>query len=194
MTVNLIIPVYNRVAPLRRLIASLFNAQIRGNMNLTVSCEAGASEDVLGFVESLKWRFGNYEIIKQPLKLGVDAHNLACMKMVQDLGSALILEDDLVLSPYFQNYLLACENVVKRERKLAGVSLYRYPMVEHSHLPFQLIPNDEFLYYQQRPCSKGTFYTWEMLAPYFDFLTTFKHNYKDYYLPKNVQKWGDQEW
>lgn len=194
MTINIILPVYNRLSSLERLINSLLAAQIRGNMNLTISCEADSKEDVLAYVDKIQWSYGNFTVIQQPVKLGVDGHNIACMKMVEELGSALILEDDLVLSPYFQDYILACNDILKRERKLAGISLYRYPMVEVDHFPFELIPSDEFVYYQQRPCSKGTFYTWEMLQPYLQFLDNFDHNFEDYYLPDNVQKWGDEVW
>jgi len=173
---------------------SLLNANIRGNMNLTISCEAQASLQVKQYVDQVEWPFGSYDVIHQKNQLGVDGHNIACMRMIEKLGSALILEDDLVLSPYFQDYLLACSDIVKRERKLSGVSLYRYPMVEHDHFPFQLIPNDEFVYYQQRSSSKGAFYTWDMIKGYLDFYANFDNDYTKYSLPANVKKWSNEVW
>lgn len=194
MTFNLVIPVYNRLSSLQRLLGSIEHATINGNMNLTVSCDGGASADVVEFAQAYKWDYGRYNVILQTKQLGVDLHNLTCMRMAQKLGNVVILEDDLVVSPSFHLYLLQVQNVAKVEKKIAGISLYRYPMVEQRQFPFELIPNDEFVYYQQRPSSKGCFYTWDMLAPYFKFLDTFTHNYTRYFLPKNVQAWGDEVW
>jgi len=114
------------------------------------------------------------------------------MRMAEQLGNVLVLEDDMVVSPFFQAYLN--KSTVNVSADVSGIALYRYSIVEQNHFPFYLIPNDEFVYYQQRACSNGTFYTWEMLKPYFEFLDSFAHNYSDYHLPENVRKWGDEVW
>jgi hypothetical protein len=162
-------------------------------MHLYISCEANVSPDVLEFVSSIAWTHGTLEIIRQPIQLGVDAHNLACMRLAEELNHIVVLEDDMTVAPYFQAYLEASMPLVE-QKNIAGISLYRYPIIEQDHFPFQLLPNDEFTYYQQRPSSKGCFYSWAMLKPYFDFLETFEQNYTAYELPQNVLKWSNEIW
>jgi hypothetical protein len=194
LTFNLVIPVYNRLQSISRLMKSLLLAHIRGNMNLYISCDGNSSAQVKAFVESIDWRFGKFEVIHQARQLGVDKHNIACISMAKDLGNVVVLEDDLIVSPYFQAYLISCQSIIKGERKLAGVSLYRYPMVEQDHFPFELIPSDEFTYYQQRPSSKGCFYSSDMAKDYEDFLGHFIGDFGAFHLPDNVKKWGDEVW
>lgn len=192
MELTIVIPVYNRLTSITRLINSLQSANIENEVDLVISCEANASEDVKEFVTAINWSFGRFGVVHQEKQLGVDAHNLACMQMAKDLGPILILEDDLVVSPYFQAYLNAFDNI--NYAGIAGIGLYRYSIVEQDHFPFHLIPNVEFVYYQQKACSNGTYYTWEMLKPYFDFLKSFDGKYAKYHLPANVKKWGDEVW
>jgi hypothetical protein len=192
MELNIVIPVYNRLTSIKRLITSLLASHIEYGVDLIISCEADASVDVCEYVKQIVWPFGKFAVLHQEKQLGVDAHNLACMRMAEELGSVLVLEDDLVVSPYFQKYLFACEKIM--QTNIAGVALYRYGIIEQDHFPFTLIPNAEFVYYQQRACSKGTYYTWDMLQPYFDFLENFDGDFSSYHLPRNVQKWGDEVW
>lgn len=191
---NIVIPVFKRLHSLQRLLHSIECAVVKGSMNLYISCDGGATDEVVTYAQGYVWRYGTFEVIKQKVQLGVDAHNLACMKLAKKLGNVVVLEDDLVVSPSFQLYLISAHPLAKSEKKMAGISLYRYPMVEQNHFPFDLIPNDEFVYYQQRSSSNGCFYTWDMLRPYFDFLAIFDGDFESYNLPENVKKWGDEVW
>ena len=173
---------------------SIFNTTIRGNLNLYISCDGESSQEVKDYVKSIEWRYGEFEVIEQPVQLGVDKHNLECMKMAKELNHVVVLEDDLVVSPSFQEYLLKAYQLIKIEKSISGVSLYRYPIIEQNHFPFELIPNNEFIYYMQRPSSKGCLYTWKMLEPYFNFMESFDGDYSSYHLPANVLKWGDEVW
>ena len=173
---------------------SIYSTTIRGSLNLYISCDGQSSPEVVRYVKDIKWRYGEFHVIQQNKQLGVDAHNLACMKMAKELDHVVVLEDDLIVSPSFQEYLLKAERLVKLERSISGISLYRYPIIEANHFPFELIPNNEFVYYMQRSSSKGCFYTWDMLEPYFSFLEDFDYNFSRYHLPENVLKWGDEVW
>jgi hypothetical protein len=161
-------------------------------INLVISVEGNASEDVVAYVEGLTWSYGNFKIVKQTSQLGVDAHNLACMRMAEEIGNVLILEDDLVVSSHFQAYLDAALPNYEETPEVFGVSLYRYSINEKNHFPFQLLPNNEFAYYQQRSSSKGTFYTWNKLEPFFNFMASFDGDYSKFHLPQNVLKWSDE--
>jgi len=91
-------------------------------MNLYISCDGGATEDVLSFARDYSWRYGKYEVIERSEQLGVDKHNLACMRLAEEMGNVVILEDDLVVSPSFQLYLISVQSLAKSEKNLSGVS------------------------------------------------------------------------
>ena len=179
---------------LQRLMHTLEQAHITAPLNLVISCDSGSAANVVQFAKEYNWKYGQYEVLVQEQQLGVDAHNLACMRLAKELGNVVILEDDLTVAPHFQQYLDSMEVLANDESGIAGISLYRYPMVEKNRFPFELIPNNEFLYYQQRPSSKGCFYTWDMLEPYFVFLDNFQNDFGKYHLPTNVRLWGDEVW
>ena len=174
--------------------SSLFVAHLSGKVNLIISCDGNSGSDVVSYVNSIEWSYGDFKVIQQGQQLGVDRHNLACMRMSEIYEHIVIIEDDLVVSPYFQEYLNLAVPIALHQDNIAGVSLYRYPIIEENHFPFELIPNNEFLYYQQRSSSKGCFYSWKQLKPYFDFLDRFDGDFHKYSLPNNVVKWGDEVW
>jgi hypothetical protein len=172
---------------------SIHLAHIATTVHLFISCEYDASPEVLTFARNIKWSHGHFEVLEQAEKLGVDQHNLTCMRLAELYGNILVLEDDLVVAPGFVDYILAAHSLLA-QTEVAGLSLYRYPMIEADHFPFNLIPNEEFLYYQQRPSSKGCFYTWDSVRPYFQFLETFNFDFAAYNLPANVLKWENAVW
>ena len=193
LEINIVILTYKRLASLQRLILSLNSSQNLSNINLYISCEYNTSEEVLDYCKSISWPYGNFEIIQQTAHLGVDQHNLKAIAYAMEWGNCLVLEDDLRLSPYFFDYIQKTK-VLLTDKRIAGISLYRYTFVEEYHLPFQIIPNEEFIYYQQRPSSKGCFYTAEMAKSFIDFNAEFNENFASYHLPRNVLNWGDEVW
>ncbi len=194
MTYNIVIPVFNRLASLKRLLWSVENSVVNLKVNLYISCEGNISQDVLQFVENFKWKFGVYTIIQHKSQLGVDKHNVECIRLCSKLDGGIVIEDDILVSPYFLEYLKKiCSNLNNLE-DLAAVGLYRYPSNEFNFLPFNLIPNNEFVYYQKRPCSKGTYYTKMQAKSAVDYFENFKNNFTEFVLPENVKKWNDEIW
>ncbi|MBR9860849.1 glycosyltransferase family 2 protein [bacterium] len=193
MDYNLVIPVFNRLSSLQRLIQSLENSHPTGKLNLLISQDGGGSEEVKNYALNLNWEMGNYEFREQQENLGVDEHNIYCIGLAEEFGHVLVLEDDLTVAPYFTHYLDALREI-DPPQNIAGYALYRYPWVESHRFAFELIPNDESVYYQQRPCSKGCFYTADMALEYSEFLAQFDFDFDAWHLPPNVKKWGDEVW
>lgn len=189
MEINIVILGYNRKPSLERLIKSIDANVYDGIINLYLSVDGGGSEVVKNYAQQLNWQRGRYEYIQQQEALGVDAHNLWAFEFGSNLDGVLILEDDLTLSPYAMEYIRSCEGVLRQEN-VKGLSLYRYTFREEDHFPFELIPNDEFIYYQQRSSSKGCYYSAQNLKEYLSWDGTLS----DVDLPKNVASWGDEVW
>lgn len=193
MTFTIVIPVYKRIESFKRLIQSILNAHISVQVNLIISIEEGAPLSVLNFCATVEWVYGDFEIIKQNEHLGVDNHNIECMKLALKHGSIIILEDDHIVSPFFIDYLNQTIHLMENS-KVYGISLYTYSKNEVNFFPFDLIPNEEFIYYQKRPSSRGCFYTDKVVEEYLEFKSQFKEDYDGIHLPDNVKKWNNKVW
>lgn len=164
-----------------------------GKLNIYFSLDGGASSEVKEYVSSLVWELGSKKLIQHELNLGVDQHTLKVLKMMDEIGDALIIEDDVRLSPYAFNYIASCVDVLDQEQ-VKGLSLYRYTFKEEDHFPFELLPNDEFLYYQQRSSSNSCFYKAKDIREYLQFVAEEDIDYTDFSLPKNVMSWSSEIW
>lgn len=177
---------------MQRLVKSIEAAIKPGRLHLYISLDGGASPDVVEYANSLPWEFGEKQIIEQKVNLGVDQHTLTVFEMLSEIGDALILEDDVRLSPNAFQYIAACSNLLE-EDNIQGLSLYRYTFREEDHFPFELIPNDEFIYYQQRSSSNACYYRALDLASYIEF-TKRSIRFEDYHIPDNVMSWDNAVW
>lgn len=194
MDINIVIPVYRRLESFSRLMASLSEVRSSGMIHLLISCDGGASDEVLNFARTLKWTRGTFKVIEHTENLGINHHNFWCIEQAKDLGHALILEDDLYIAPNAIEYLQSVIPLLGQGARIGGIALYRYMFNESTHFPFQLIPEKYTNFYQQRICSKGVYYTSEMADECLSFVRTFDKNYSKYSLPPNVTKWKDNSW
>lgn len=194
MEYNLVVPVFNRLQALQRLLHSLEQANYSRPVHLTLSMDGGASEEVQAFCRQYKWKAGKFEILDHQVNMGVDDHNLYCMRLALTKNHVIVLEDDLTVAPNYTLYLDAALSVTESDNKIAGVSLYRYPNVESYRFTFEPIPNDEFLYFQRRPSSKGCYYSRSMIEEFMNFLVGWDQDYDSIDLPPNVQKWSNEVW
>lgn len=158
-----------------------------------MSCDGFGDKDVISYIKSLNWNRGNYDCVVHQSNLGVDAHNIWAIQKATELDNCLILEDDLMLAPVYADYIASTQELWERH-DIGGISLYRYTFREVDHMPFVLLPSDEFVYYQQRPSSKGCFYTKEMAKEFLNFNVSFNGDLNSYTVPSNVYSWGNEVW
>lgn len=194
MDFNLIVLAYNRLASLKRLLQSIEQASIPNGTSLYFSLEFDSHPNVIEFIDSYTWKYGRKIIIQQDTRLGVHGHNLECLKLIEDIGNGLVLEDDIVVSPFFMKYLEKVLPVYLEDNSILGVSIYRYLRVETIDMPFMLIPNNEFLYYQNRPSCNGCFYVSERIKLFNLFINKTELSYSKYILPPNAVLWENDSW
>ncbi len=75
--------------------------------------------------------------------------------MIYNHGSAIMLEDDLVVSPYFYKYAVAALNNYSNYNEIGGISLYNLPYTEALKQPFIPLKDDSDVYFKQVPSSLG---------------------------------------
>ena len=75
------------------------------------------------------------KVVAYDRNLGTKAHISKCGDLLADLQTAIFLEDDLVVSPFFYRFALAAGSYFEEEI-VAGISLYSYAVAESSYQQF----------------------------------------------------------
>lgn len=191
----IIISAYNRPASLARLLASVEKAVYNGDdVTLVISIDKSDSTDVAELAAQFEWSHGPKKIIQHEKHLGLKAHILSCGDLSATYGSVILLEDDLLVSPYFYMYAKQAQTFYGNDSGIAGISLYNYQVSESSFYPFTAIDDGTDVYFMQVASSLGQLWTkehWQL----------FKSWYADHPelplsndIPDYLQKWGPQSW
>lgn len=157
MVIPIIIPCYNRPQSLTRLLNSLSQGVYNVNVPLYISIEGDPSEDVIKIANEFIWAFGKKTIIRRETKLGLKAHIIACgdIILLDELDGAIILEDDIYVSPYFYDYVLQSVSFFSTDNTIAGISLYSPSFNQVNALSFIPLHNGYDNYFMQLVCSWG---------------------------------------
>lgn len=148
---------FNRVHSLQRILKSLDKANYpNNNVKLVISIDNnGQNENVATVANDFVWKVGEKEVIYHPEHLGLRKHIIQCGDLIYSHGSAIILEDDLVVSPYFYKYTVAALNYYSNCKEIGGISLYNLPYTEALKQPFIPLKDDSDVYFKQVPSSLG---------------------------------------
>ena len=168
----IVVVAFNRTKSLKRILDSLVKAVYTGKTRLIISIDNnGTNQDVVDLANHYSWEFGEKEVIYRPEHLGLRKHILTCGDLTYQYGSIIMLEDDLVVSPYFYHYAVEALNFYKDSTEIAGISLYNLPYTEASKLPFLPLKDDSDVYFMQVPSSLGQAWTmehWDKFKKWFD--------------------------
>ena len=169
----IVVAAFNRPRSLERLLFSLKNAKGISNTRLIISIDNKEPENYIirDIANDFEWPFGEKEVIYHPKRLGLKAHILRCGDLTKIYDSVILLEDDLFVSPYFFEYSLQALDYYASDDQIGGISLYNYPYVDMSQLPFTPINDDSEVYFMQFPSSLGQIWTskqWEQFRIWFD--------------------------
>jgi len=151
-----IVVAYNRPHSMLRLLESIQAANYDGHKPRLIFCiDYHKSQSVLEIAEKFEWVHGKKEIIHQDTHLGLVSHMHSAMALSLKHEEVIILEDDLIVSPYYYQYALEALKYYGNEPRIAGVSLYGYGISESSLLSFTPIDNGTDVYFLQFPSSWG---------------------------------------
>jgi hypothetical protein len=152
----IVIVAFNRVHTLKRLLSSLDRALIPPETRLIISIDNnGTNQDVVAVADEYVWKHGEKEVIHQATRLGLRVHVIASGDFSYQYGSFILLEDDLVVSPYFYKFTVEAFEFYNSDKEICGISLYNLPYTEASKLPFLPLDDHSDVYFQQVPCSLG---------------------------------------
>lgn len=185
MLAPIVLFVYNRLDHTQGVIETLSKNFLAGESELYVFSDAAKSEkgidkvnEVRKFIHDNSWHhsFKKVSIIEAEKNKGLARSVIGGVtKIIQEFGKVIVVEDDLLLSPYFLNYMNGALDYYQEDKKIWSVSGYSFPMKslkKYSHDVF----------YSYRGCSWG-WATWS------DRWETVDWKVKEY-----EQFIGDQKW
>jgi len=126
--------VYNRLEHTRQTVEALQKNELANQSELFIYCDNAKNEDardkvdeVREYVESIEG-FKKVTIIKREKNWGL-ANSIidGVTKIVNEYGNIIVLEDDLVTSPYFLKFMNEALEFYKDEKKVMHISGYSQP-------------------------------------------------------------------
>lgn len=190
----LVILVHDRDQSLSRLLKSLNQAHFtQKNIPLIISIDKNTNQQVYAMAQDFQWDYGDKLVIEHQSHLGLKNHVLYAGSLTQKWGSVILLEDDLILAPYFYDYALQALSFYENDNKIAGISLYSYALTESNFFPFH--PYDEGYdnYFMQVPCSWGQLFTSKQWQNFENWLKKGEQS-KSKYFPTYAEDWGEKSW
>jgi hypothetical protein len=194
----IVVVTYNRPVSLNRLLSFLSNAFFDSlDINLVISIDYQSSnthDEVVKISNDFVWKYGCKKIIEHKNNLGLREHVLSCGDLSEKYGAVIVLEDDIVISPYFYNYALQTLTVYDKDSNIAGISLYGYEWSQVANRLFCAAQNGSDVYFAQNAQSWGQLWSYKMWREFREWYHTHKNVEIDKNIPDNVRNWSAKSW
>lgn len=158
MNAPVVLFVYNRLDHTKNVIDSLAKNYLSEDTDLHVFSDAARNEksakdvaEVREYIRKNEWRthFRNVTVIEAGQNKGLAKSIIGGVtKILEEYGKVIVVEDDLVLSPYFLTYMNGALEYYKEVSDVWSISGYSFPMKS-----LKKYPHDVF--YSYRGCSWG---------------------------------------
>ena len=156
MLAPVVLFVYNRETHTRKTLEALKNNYLAKQSQLFVFSDGGKTEDdeekvrkVRASVEEYKDAFLDVQVVKADKNKGLANSVIAGVsKIIEQYGNVIVIEDDIITSPYFLTYMNQTLDYYADDKKIWSISGYTLPMKS-----LQKYDKDVFLSY--RACSWG---------------------------------------
>lgn len=190
----IVVITYDRASSLQRLLSSLVKAHYsQDDVTLIISVDKCQDDSVVQTAKNYEWPHGNKNIIIRESRLGLKNHVLICGDLTKQFGSIIMLEDDLVVSPFFYDYALSTLAFYSNEERLAGFSLFNYQINETANRTFSPLDDGTDVYFMQLASSWGQIWT-EIQWQKFRLWHKNSNNKINEKLPPNILRWSDSSW
>lgn len=189
---------YNRPDSMDILLNSICQAEYDENsVDLIVSIDKGNTQsEIISVAEKCKWPYGNKTIRAFPERQGLRKHIIQCGDLTDKYDAVVVLEDDLVVSKWFFNYIKQAVTYYGNCDRIAGISLYKHQTHPGVYRPFEPVNNGYDVYMQQFAMSWGQCWTkkmWKEFKAWYD-----NNEGKDLaegnILPSYISRWNKQSW
>lgn len=141
-TAPIILFVYNRPDHTLRTLKALENNNLASDSELFIYADAAKNEQSKAAVEQVReiisrnWKFKTVTLILRESNCGLAANVIdGVTKIVEQYGQVIVLEDDLVTSPFALEYFNDALNLYRHQDQVMQISGYGYPVKDIETLP-----------------------------------------------------------
>jgi hypothetical protein len=141
-TAPIILFVYNRPDHTLRTLQALENNALAAESELFIYADAAKNEQSVAAVEQVRqiikgeWKFKTVNLILRDTNCGLAANVIdGVSKIVKQYGRVIVLEDDLVTSPYALDYFNDALALYEHQDRVMQISGYGYPVKGLETLP-----------------------------------------------------------
>lgn len=190
----IVIATYNRPHALSRLLNSIAVANYDGynDIPLVISIDGEGSPQCEEIANNFIWTHGEKIIILHVQNLGLKRHILSCGDLTEKFGAIIMLEEDVLVSPYFYDYSVQTLTYYQDESRIAGVSLFFLKNSEMTQTPFWPMANGHDVFFAQVPSSWGQCWTKEQWGNFKNYFETNCDKELSSLLPPQVQNWPSE--
>lgn len=198
MKYAIVIIAYNREKSLQRLLHSLEKAEYYGDkVTLIISIDKNNNPLVEHCANTFAWKHGEKIVNVQKYKLGLKDHVLKCGNYINkyNLDAAAILEDDIIVSKGFYNYMRQVILYYKDYKELAGISLYTHLWYIPCERPFTPQPSTYDTYFMKYAQSWGQIWLKDSWNEFYNWYLKQNETFdSDLKIPCNLWTWPDSSW
>ncbi len=192
----IVVVAFNRPDSLQRILNSLSNANYKNlKIPLFISIDyADNNQKVLDIANKFKWEYGEKKVLPQKVNLGLRNHILQCGALISDFKNIILLEDDLLVSPFFYSYALDALKFSTNKEYIGGISLYNHQLNVQTSTNFSPIEDGYHNWYFQFASSWGQAWThnqWKDFIKWYENQGVLKSSAL---IPNNVTSWSEKSW
>lgn len=186
---------FNRINSIKRLLNSLEKADYKGQSpTLIISIDKSNTSEIEDFANNYVWEYGEKKIYTHSDNLGLRRHVLECGNRIKDYDALIVLEDDITVSPYFYDYAIQAIEKYQEDERIAGISLYNFPINYQTRLPFNPVKSEFDVFMMN--CAQSWGQIW-MKKQWNAFMQWYEKNNEDFncpYLPQALNTWPKSSW
>lgn len=193
----IVIIAYNRPESLKRVLRSVKDAKYpNDNITLIISIDFWNTDNpCYNIADNFLWEFGEKKILRHETNLGLKQHVLQCGDLTQEYETVILLEDDVIVSPYFYYYAQDACSFYQHKDEVMGVGLFSHAYTGYAKLPFYPIKNGFDTYYGKWVITWGECFfkkQWKEFRQWYDLE---KHQLKyRASIPSQITNWSDSSW
>lgn len=194
--IGIVAVAYNRVNSLKRLLKSISLANYDGesSVDLIISIDKSKTDDVEVFADTFQWPFGQKVVDKHSKNLGLKQHMLSLGKWFDIYDAIIVLEDDLVVSRNYFNYVRQCVEKYYEVPDIAGISLYSFRTNYQNGLPFEPLYNGTDVYFMQCAMSWGEVWMKDQWSIFYEWYLRHQTFDESPLVPRAFYNWGEKSW
>lgn len=187
---------YNRIPGMLRLLNSLEHADYGNDqVTLIVSLDNCGNSEPEKAAKNFVWSHGEKIVRTFPERQGLRKHILSCGDYLNTYDAIAVLEDDLIVSPAFYDFMKQAVEFYKDEKSIAGISLYSHKLNVNRDLPFIPQPDAYDNFFMQFAQSWGQ--VW-MKKQWFEFEKWYEEHAEEPVeadnVPAFVSSWPKTSW